>query len=127
MVRAVGQGLQLKAELTLRQHEAIAGLRETLGGHDEGPNPHEWLEGALAACTTLTLELYAKRKGVALERVAVAVNIVEEGAETRIARTITLEGTFTNEERERLIQIAEKCPIHRLLTSHVTIETTAAD
>lgn len=115
----------LVAELTARTHRFVAGLPESLGGQDDGPTPHEILESALAACTILTVQMYANRKGWKLESTDVEVKIVEEnGRETRIARKLTFVGELSGEERLRLLDIAEKCPIHRLLEGQVKIETT---
>lgn len=114
------------AELQVRSHQFLAGLAEKLGGHDEGPNPHELLESALAACTVLTAQMYADRKGMKLESTDVVVKILSEGKETRIQREISYRGDLSSEERQRLSEILEKCPIHALLQSHVTIETSVA-
>jgi putative redox protein len=113
----------LVAEITTGKHSLLSGLTEKLGGHDEGPGPHELLEAALAACTILTGQLYANRKGMKLESVDVAVHVESEGAETKISRKISLRGELSEDERLRLSEILNKCPVHKLLESKVTIET----
>ena len=118
---------ELTAELHVRTHRLISGLSEKLGGHDEGPNPHELLEAALAACTILTVQLYANRKGIPLESTDAIVKILSEGPETVISRELSYHGNLTREQKDRLTEIAEKCPIHKLLESHVTIKTTAVE
>ncbi len=112
------------AELQVREHKFLSGIDEKLGGHDEGPDPHELLEAALTACTILTAQLYAQRKGLKLESTDVVVKILSEGAETRISREVSYRGDMTEEQRKRLSEILERCPIHRLLESNVKIETT---
>lgn len=94
-----------------------------LGGDDFGPDPHQYLEVALAGCTAITVEMYARRKKIALESVDVKVKIIEEGTTNRIKRNIKLVGNLTLEEREKLIVIAQKCPIHRFLTRGAEIQT----
>lgn len=113
----------LVAEIQVRTHQMISGLAEKLGGHDEGPSPHEILEASLAACTVLTAQLYADRKGFKLESTQMTVKIISEGAETRIQGEVSFKGDLTTEQRARLLEIVNKCPIHRLLESHVKIET----
>lgn len=114
----------LVAEVFVRDHSILAGLPEKLGGQDEGMDPHELLESALAACTILTAQLYANRKGIPLESTDVQVRILSEGAETQMSLEISFRGDLTDEQKARLTEIVGKCPIHRLLTSKVSIETT---
>lgn len=115
---------RLVAEISARTHVMLSGLVEKLGGHDEGPNPHELLEAALAACTILTAQMYANRKGLKLESTDVEVKILSEGAETVISREVNFKGELTEEDRNKLVEIIEKCPIHKLLESSVRINTT---
>ncbi len=99
-------------------------------GTDTGPMPHEFLLAALGACTAMTLKLYAARKGIALTHVDVSLDGVHEardggapGERTfKITRKVTLTGTLTDAERARLLEIASKCPVHKTLTSPITIE-----
>lgn len=114
----------LVAELVVRDHHLLSGLAAKLGGADEGPDPHELVEAALAACTILTAQLYANRKGWKLESTDATVKIVEEGAATKIAREVSFRGDLTDDERNRLLQIVNMCPIHKLLESNITIQTT---
>lgn len=116
----------LVAEIKVRSHTFISGLVEKLGGHDEAPNPHELLEAALAACTILTAQMYANRRGYKLESTDVVVKIDSEGAETQISREVSFKGELSPEEKTKLFEIIEKCPIHNLLQSHVTISTTTS-
>jgi putative redox protein len=96
------------------------------GGLNLGPTPHDLVGAALAACTSMTLRLYAKRKGWPLGAVHVAVSQRRDPQATpadRFTRVITLSGALDDEQRKRLIEIANMCPIHRLLTAGVAIET----
>lgn len=113
----------LAADIQIREHKLITGVNEKLGGQDEGPNPHELLEAALAGCTILTVQMYANRKGYKLESCDVEVKIEKEGPETFISRHVTFKGDLSDEEKARLTEIVEKCPIHKLLESKVTINT----
>ncbi|WP_142409266.1 OsmC family protein [Bacteriovorax stolpii] len=113
----------LVAQITARGHEIVSGLPTTLGGKDEGPTPHEIFEASLSACTILTVQMYAKRKGIKLESANVDVKIVKEGPESVLTREISFVGDLSEEERARLAEIAEKCPIHKLMESQIKIET----
>lgn len=103
-------------------------------GTDEGPTPYEMLLGSLAACTTLTLRLYADHKGIPLQWIKAEyefdrlhVNDCEEcekedeGMIERVRAHVTLGGTFTLEERQRLAQIVGRCPVHKTLTHGMRI------
>jgi len=115
----------LSAEIEAGNHRIISGVAESLGGHDEGPSPHEILEAALAACTIITGQMWANHKGWKLDSIDVYVKILSEGEETRISREVSYRGDLTADQSKRLTEIIEKCPIHKLLESHVTIETKA--
>lgn len=113
----------LLVKSTIRNHEILGDTNEQNGGHDGAMNPHEILETALAACTSITLKMYAKRKGMKLDDVLVEVHTVSEGKESVISRKIKLLGQLTDDDSKRLLEIADKCPIHKLLTSQVSIQT----
>lgn len=108
-----------------RGHVVLADTNLQNGGTDEAMSPHEVLESALAACTAITLKMYAKRKGMALDDVEVEVHTVSEGKDSVLSRKVKLLGSLSDEEKKRLIEIAEKCPIHKLLTSNVSIQTSS--
>jgi len=111
----------------LRSDEPI-GERE---GTDTGPMPFELLLAALGSCTSMTLGVYSRRKGIPLRNVK--VELVHHpapggvGAKDRIERTITLEGDLDAETRTRLLQIADKCPVHKALTAGIDVSSKLAD
>jgi len=105
-------GLQLRSD-----HEVAD------GGADTGPGPHELLLSALGSCTSMTLRLYAARKGWPLRRVQVTLNGGPAEGKYVITRKIKMEGDLDAEQRQRLLEIADRCPVHRTLTGEVTVQT----
>ncbi|QDK38132.1 OsmC family protein [Bdellovibrio sp. NC01] len=115
----------LAAKIVAGHFEITAGVTQEKGGGDEGPSPHEILEAALAACTIITVQMYANRKGWKLESTDVKITIDSESkTESKISRELTFKGELDAEQKQRLFEIAEKCPIHNLLESHITITST---
>src|SRR5712691_4208346 len=134
VVRGVGTGV-FSTEVETGRHVLLADEPTAAGGADSGPSPYELLLAALGTCTVMTLRLYAERKGWSLDGVTVVLSHdriyaedcadcdTSEGRLDRISRVITLAGDLTAEQRAKLMHMADRCPIHRTLTSEVVIET----
>ena len=107
-------------------HEIIADESIADGGEDKGFTPSELLASSLAACTSITLNMYAGRKKLNLEKVEVKISMSTDHATniTNIERSIKLSGNLTQEEQQKLLHIANHCPIHRLLSNPINIKTT---
>lgn len=114
----------LAATIRSGNFEIISGVLPQEGGTDDGPNPHRLLEAALASCTIITVQMYANRKGWPLKSTNVMVNIVKEDATgTVLSREISFDGDLTDEQRDRLFEISNKCPLHKLLSGKIEIES----
>jgi uncharacterized OsmC-like protein len=132
-----GNGAGFAQEILAGPHRLTADEPASAGGTDTGPSPYDLLLAALGSCTSITLGMYARRKGWPLEEVTVNLRHSRIHAsdcadcETkdvmldRIERDIHLAGPLTSEQRSRLIEIANKCPVHRTLTSKIDIKTRA--
>jgi putative redox protein len=110
--------------VTVGPHKLAADVPAAHGGTDAGPEPHEWLLAGLGACTAITLQMYAERKGWKLSKVSVTVTGEHVEGAFVMHRELALEGELDDEKRARLKEIAEKCPVHKTLTGTVRIQTT---
>jgi putative redox protein len=113
-------------KLRIGKHALSADEPVALGGGDAGPTPYGLLAAALAACTSITLRMYAERKGWQLGPVHVDVAIVRENEVERIERTIQLAASVTPEQRARLAEIAEKTPVTKTLRRGTAIVTSVS-
>jgi putative redox protein len=126
-VRDNGPG-RLVVEITAGGHTFKGDEPIGAGGTGSGPSPYDLLSAALATCTTMTVRLYADHKGWPLEDISVDVEHAKvSGASPPdvFQRTIVLTGPLDDEQRTRLLEIAERCPVHRTLTTGARIETRA--
>ena len=98
-----------------------------LGGGDRAPTPVSLLLSGLGACTSITLKMYAKRKGWALESVSVELSMKSADGGTVIDRRISVTGALDTEQRERLLQIANACPMHKILSGAIRIDSGLAE
>jgi putative redox protein len=120
-------------------HHLLADEPAAVGGEDTGPGPYDYVLAGLGACTSITMRMYADRKSLPLERVTVTLSHSKIHAEdcaeceTKVGmldqfeRVIAMEGALDAEQRKKLMEIADKCPVHRTLTSEIHIVTKAAD
>jgi putative redox protein len=120
------QSLPMRHSVQVRDHQfTVDGTLEE-GGNDTGPSAHDLYDAALASCQALTLVWYAKRKGIPLEDVQVTVehdDSEERNGVYRLATKLRLGGDLTEEQRQQLLTVAAKCPVHKLMTK-ATIEIT---
>jgi len=126
---------RFEQEISIGRHRLLADEPVSVGGLDSGPAPYDLLLAGLGACTSMTLRLYAERKSLPLDRVTVRLSHskvhaadcesceTKEGILDRIERVVTLEGELDDDQRARLLEIADKCPVHRTLTSEIEIRT----
>ncbi|MEP6550360.1 MAG: OsmC family protein [Gemmatimonadales bacterium] len=127
-----------RTEVSARSHQLAADEPVALGGTDVGPTPYEYLLTALGSCTAMTLRMYADRKAWPLERAEVSVRQARsheadcEKCETdtvgveRVERRIELVGPLSDEQRQRLLEIAERCPVKQTLGRAIRVETVVA-
>jgi uncharacterized OsmC-like protein/pimeloyl-ACP methyl ester carboxylesterase len=125
--------------ISIGPHRLLADEPVSAGGEDTGPGPYDFVLAGLGACTAMTMRLYADRKSLALERVTVTLKHskiyaqdcaeceTKAGMLDQIERVIAMEGALDTEQRKKLMEIADKCPVHGTLTSEIHIVTRAAD
>ncbi len=132
-----GDAAGFAQEILAGPHRMTADEPVKAGGTDTGPSPYDFLLAALGSCTSITVGMYARRKGWPLEEVTVRLRHskihasdcadceTKEGMLDRIERDIHFAGSLTAEQRSKLLEIANKCPVHRTLTSEIDIVTRA--
>jgi putative redox protein len=134
-VRSQGPGF--RTEIRVGEHTFVADEPLAVGGTDTGPTPYDYLVGALGACTAMTLRMYAGRKGWPLEEVVVRLRNARSYAADcqdcatkpvgfrRLERRIELRGQLTEEQRRRLLEIADRCPVKQTFEKGIAIEAVA--
>ena len=132
-----GSATGFAQEILAGPHRMASDEPVSVGGTDTGPSPYDFLLAALGACTSITVGMYARRKGWPLEEVTVHLRHskihasdcaeceTKEGMLDRIERDIHFAGSLTTEQRSKLLEIANKCPVHRTLTSEIVVKTRA--
>lgn len=137
-VEESGEG-RFTQNLQTGPHKLIADEPEAVGGDNLGPGPYEYLLMGLGACTSMTIRMYAERKKLPLDNVRVRLSHQKvhaqdcmdceskDGKIDEIVREIFLDGELTGEQREALLDIANRCPVHRTLTSEIKVRSRLAD
>ncbi len=129
-------GRELVTTVTSRGHTMIVDEPASVGGTEAGPTPYDYLTAALASCTTLTLRIYADRKGYALESATASVTHdrvhatdcaeceAEDGKVERFTKVLTVTGDLSEDERADLLRVADRCPVHKTLHGQIEVHTT---
>jgi putative redox protein len=114
----------LRQAVRIRDHQLTIDEPTDKGGEDQGPSPQEILAASLAACTAITMEMYAKRKGWDVGDVVVEVDYepAQRGSPTRFQMAVKLPKELPEEQRDKLMQIVAKCPVHRTLEGEVMFD-----
>jgi putative redox protein len=119
---------KMKHRVHIRDHALLADVDAAGGGEDAGPSPHDLYDSALGACKALTMLWYAKRKNIPVENIEVEVerDASEEARGTyRLKALVSVTGDLTDAQREELLKVAGKCPVHKLMTQVTTEVETA--
>ena len=122
VVSQFGEG-PLQQKLSTGDLHYLSDAEVSKGGGGTGPSPHEYLAAALASCTSMTLKMYSERKAIHLKNAIVTVYIERHNDVEIFIRHIELLGDLDDQQRERLLEIAEKCPIHKALAGEIQIKT----
>lgn len=114
-------------KITVGNHTFYSDEPKALKGDDKGAAPFELLLSALGSCTSITLTMYANMKNIKLDVISVRLNYIPpnklDNSPSRITRKIHLEGDFTDEQHHRMLEIADRCPVHKTLRQGVEISS----
>jgi putative redox protein len=123
-VSARRNGGRFRHDVAIRKHAFAVDEEHEHGGDDEAPSPQELLAASLASCTAITMEMYAERKGWEIGDVEVDVEYepAQRGSPTKFEMVVTLPKELPEDQREKLMTIAAKCPVHRTLDGEVMFE-----
>lgn len=123
-IAEIGMDHYLTQLTNTRGHNLLADEPPDVGGTDQGPRPGDFVRMGLAACTAITLRMYADRKNWPVEKIKVKVsNAPFDGQKTVFHTEIEITGNVDENQRERLLQIAKLCPVHKMLTNPIETET----
>ena len=134
-----GGAKNFQQQVIAGRHHLVADEPVSAGGGDVGPDPYDYLLAALGACTSMTIGLYARRNRMPLENITVSLSHsriyaadcgdceTKEGMLDRIDVEVDVTGPLTAEQHAKLMQVAAKCPVHRTLTSEISIRLRSAD
>jgi putative redox protein len=114
---------KLQHVIEIGPHQLLTDAPHALGGEETGPEPHDLLAAALAACTALTVTMYARRKGMDLQDIDVRIEHGQKEGAYVLNRRIHFIGNLSAEEKERLSDIANRCPVHKTLSGQIHILT----
>lgn len=123
-------GAAMAHTVNIRQHQLNTDAPIADGGGDEGPSPHELYDAALGACKALTVMWFAKKKGIAVDDIRTEVtsdSSQERAGVYKLNTKLVISGTFTDAEFAQLVVVAEKCPVHKLMTMVTTEITTTVE
>ena len=124
IARRTNGTLKHEIEFGGNEHRLVADEPEDTGGSDEGPSPQQLLAASLASCSAITMEMYATRKGWDIGEVVVDVDYepAQRGSPTKFHMTVKLPKELPEDQRQRLMQIVAKCPVHRTLEGEVMFD-----
>lgn len=124
MVTGIIKTENYRTEITAKHHLLIADEPEHLGGGNVGMTPIDLLASALIACTNITLRMYANRKTWSVNQITTTIEVSQEDDKTIFIRVIDIDGQIDDSQKARMLLIANKCPVHKILSSASTINTT---
>lgn len=113
-------------DIKTSRHHFYADEPLELGSSDIGPTPFEYLAAALGSCTTITLRMYGNRKKWPIEHISVNVSYSKQDGVQHFLRALNVTGDLTPEQRSRLVEIANKCPVHKVLVAGSQVDTQLA-